>query len=186
MIASGAIVSAHLVAGWAGQDLLQALAFMESPMNRRHLLCSWAVCLVLPRAARGEEEDFEFWRSDADWRKRLSPEAYAVLREGATEPPGSSPLNLETRAGLYHCRGCTLPLYASEAKYDSGTGWPSFHSALPDAIGTKTDRSFGFQIRTEVHCRRCGSHLGHVFDDGPPPTGKRHCLNGLALAFHPA
>lgn len=153
-------------------------------MNRRALVLGSLASLALPTALRAAEGRFEIQRSEAEWRKRLSPEAFAVLRQEATEAPGSSPLVSETRAGVYHCGGCDLPLYAAQAKYDSGTGWPSFHTALPRAIGMREDRSFLFQIRTEVHCRRCGSHLGHVFDDGPPPTGKRHCLNGLALRLH--
>jgi peptide-methionine (R)-S-oxide reductase len=155
-------------------------------MNRRHFLLTSAAVLCATGRARAEGSDFEARRSEAEWRDLLSPAEYEILREEGTEPPNSSPLNDEARVGTYHCRGCDLPLYPSEAKYDSGTGWPSFHSALPGAIGTRADRSFIFQVRTEVHCRRCGSHLGHVFDDGPEPTGKRHCLNGLALVFHPA
>jgi peptide-methionine (R)-S-oxide reductase len=155
-------------------------------MNRRHFLLTSTAVLCAPRPARAKGSDFEIRRSDAEWRDLLSPAEYEILREEGTEPPDSSSLNDEARVGTYHCRGCDLPLYRSDSKYDSGTGWPSFHSALPGAIGTREDRSFIFQVRTEVHCRRCGSHLGHVFDDGPEPTGKRHCLNGLALAFRPS
>ena len=129
---------------------------------------------------------FEVTRTDAEWRAMLSDLEYAVMREEATERAGTSPLDKLYAPGTYHCRGCDLPLYSSEAKYDSGTGWPSFHSALPGAIGTREDRRLIFQVRTECHCRRCGSHLGHIFDDGPPPTGKRHCLNGASLVFRPA
>lgn len=128
---------------------------------------------------------FEICRSEAEWRERLSETEFLVLREEETERPYTSPLNEETHAGLYHCRGCDLPVYGADAKYDSGTGWPSFFESLPNAVGTKEDRKFIFQVRTEVHCRRCGGHLGHIFDDGPEPTGKRHCLNGLSLAFVP-
>ena len=108
-----------------------------------------------------------------------------MLRQEDTEYPGSSPLLHETRKGNFSCAGCDLPLYSSETKFDSGTGWPSFWEALPNAVGLKVDNSL-FMARTEVHCRRCGGHLGHVFDDGPPPTGKRHCINGVALTFKPA
>lgn len=155
-------------------------------MNRRHMLLGAVAVLWGPLQAGAATRDFEIRRSEAEWRALLSPAEYGVLREGATEPPGSSPLNAETREGVYHCRGCDLALYASAARYDSRTGWPSFHSALPDAIRTREDRSFLFQVRTEAHCRRCGSHLGHIFDDGPEPTGRRHCINGLSLAFRPA
>ncbi len=126
----------------------------------------------------------EFERTDAEWRQRLSPEAYKVLRGHGTERAGTSPLNLEKRPGVFHCAGCDLPLFDAATKFESGTGWPSFYRPLDNAIGTREDRSF-FMVRTEVHCRRCGGHLGHVFDDGPPPTGLRYCMNGVALAFRP-
>jgi peptide-methionine (R)-S-oxide reductase len=122
--------------------------------------------------------------SDDEWRKRLTAAQYDVLRREGTEPAFSSPLNKEKRRGVYRCAGCDLPLFTSEMKYDSGTGWPSFTATLPDAVGTKTD----FKLllpRTEYHCARCGGHQGHVFDDGPRPTGKRFCNNGLALRFEP-
>ncbi len=124
-------------------------------------------------------------RSEEEWRTLLSDEEYAVLRGEATESRYTSPLLDEMREGTYHCKGCDLPVYPSETKYESGTGWPSFWDSLPDAVRTKPDRSW-FSLRTEVHCRRCGSHFGHIFDDGPEPTGLRHCLNGLALTFTPA
>jgi peptide-methionine (R)-S-oxide reductase len=125
---------------------------------------------------------FEFTLSDADWKKRLSPEAYYVLREHGTERAGTSPLDKTYKPGVYNCAGCDLPLFPSETKYDSTTGWPSFWKPLDNAIGTSIDKSF-FSVRTEVHCRRCGGHLGHVFDDGPKPTGLRYCMNGVSLAF---
>jgi peptide-methionine (R)-S-oxide reductase len=122
--------------------------------------------------------------SDAEWRRLLSPPAYAVLREEATEAPFSSPLDHETRPGRYLCAGCALPLFSSKTKYDSGTGWPSFWAPLAGAVATRRDGSFGM-VRTEVHCARCAGHLGHLFDDGPKPTGLRYCMNGVALRFVP-
>ncbi len=152
--------------------------------RRAFLLTTGAAILAQPLSA--QSCGFEICRSEAEWRARLNKDEYRVLREEETEQPYTSPLNEETRAGTYACRGCDLALYGADAKYDSGTGWPSFFESLPNAIGTKEDRKFIFQVRTEVHCRRCGGHLGHIFDDGPEPTGKRHCLNGLSLAFVPA
>ena len=123
--------------------------------------------------------------TDAQWRARLPAASYQTLRHEATERPGTSPLNEEHRTGTFVCLGCDLPLFRSEAKFDSRTGWPSFTSPVDKAIGTSEDRSF-FSTRTEVHCRRCGGHLGHVFDDGPAPTGLRYCMNGGAMTFRPA
>ncbi|WP_349360690.1 peptide-methionine (R)-S-oxide reductase MsrB [Stappia sp.] len=154
-------------------------------MNRRTFLLSVSAAMIA-RPVRAAECGFEICRSEAEWRARLSDAAFRVLREEETERPYTSPLNEETRPGVYHCRGCELPVYDAAAKYDSGTGWPSFTKSLPGAVGTKEDRTLLFQVRTEVHCRRCGGHLGHIFDDGPPPTGKRHCLNGVSLLFKPA
>jgi peptide-methionine (R)-S-oxide reductase len=125
---------------------------------------------------------FEVTRSDQEWRTSLTPEQYRVLREHGTERAGTSPLDKEYGAGTYRCAGCGLPLFSSETKFDSRTGWPSFWQPIDGAVGTSSDRSF-FMVRTEVHCRRCGGHLGHVFDDGPRPTGLRYCMNGAALAF---
>jgi len=136
------------------------------------------------RAISAPKPGFEVTLSDAEWRKRLSPAAYATLRHQATERPFSSPLNNEHRAGIFVCAGCALPLFASRTKFDSGTGWPSFWAPLPRAVATSTDYEIGIP-RVEVHCRRCGGHLGHVFDDGPPPTGKRYCMNGVAMGFVP-
>lgn len=123
--------------------------------------------------------------TDAEWRAMLTPEQYAVLRQGWTEYAFSSPLDAEHRAGTYSCAGCQLALFSSKTKFDSGTGWPSFYEPLKGAVLTQRDESLGMD-RTEVHCSRCGGHLGHVFDDGPPPTGLRYCMNGLALVFSPS
>jgi peptide-methionine (R)-S-oxide reductase len=129
--------------------------------------------------------NFEITKSDADWKRQLTPQQYRVLREHGTERAGTSPLDHEKRAGSFVCAACDLPLFAADAKFDSGTGWPSFFRPLANAVGTTTDRSL-FMTRTEVHCRRCGGHLGHVFEDGPPPTGLRYCMNGVAMKFVPS
>lgn len=134
--------------------------------------------------AKPEAETFEVKKTDAEWREKLSPAAYRVLREHGTERAGTSPLDHEKRTGTFVCAGCGLPLFASEAKFDSGTGWPSFSAPLEKSVGTQEDKAL-FMRRTEVHCRRCGGHLGHVFDDGPTPTGQRYCMNGVCLAFEP-
>ena len=157
-------------------------------VNRREMIGTAASALTasLVFADRGFAKPapgrFEIAYSDAEWRRRLTPVQYRVLRQAATERPGSSPLDHEKRRGNFLCAGCALPVFASRDKFDSGTGWPSFTRALPNAVATRRDDMFGMR-RTEVHCRRCGGHLGHVFDDGPPPTGKRWCINGVALRF---
>ena len=148
-------------------------------------LCSMAAALgIASKPADASAEHFEVTHSDAEWRSRLSPEAYDVLRKHGTEFAGSSPLDHEKRLGIYDCAGCGVPLFDAKTKFDSGTGWPSFYAPLAGAVETTEDRSM-FVPRTEVHCHRCGGHLGHVFDDGPKPTGLRFCMNGVSLAFHP-
>ena len=129
------------------------------------------------------ETAFEVARSDEEWRRLLTPAQYVVLRKHGTERAGTSPLDKEYRKGTFLCAGCALPLFSSATKFDSRTGWPSFWAPLAGAVDTSEDRSFLFITRTEVHCRRCGGHLGHVFDDGPPPTGLRYCMNGVAMTF---
>jgi peptide-methionine (R)-S-oxide reductase len=123
--------------------------------------------------------------TDAQWKARLTPEQFDILRREGTEVPFSSKLDFEKHAGTYSCAGCNLALFSSKTKYDSGTGWPSFWAPLPNAVSTKSDKSLPGEERNEVHCRRCEGHLGHVFDDGPPPTGKRYCMDGVALKFKP-
>lgn len=153
--------------------------------SRRELALSAAALLLGARAQAKEAKVFEVTRSDDEWRRLLAPAQYRILRKQGTERAGSSPLDNEKRAGTFDCAGCDLPLYSSKTKFDSGTGWPSFWRPLDNAIGTSEDRSF-WGSRTEVHCRRCGGHIGHVFNDGPKPTGLRYCMNGAAMKFEPA
>jgi peptide-methionine (R)-S-oxide reductase len=134
--------------------------------------------------AEAPAEHFPVQHSEEEWRQKLTQQQFAVLRKHSTERSGSSPLNFEKRRGTFVCAGCGQRLFASDTKFESGTGWPSFFAPLDDAVATHEDRSF-FMVRTEVHCSRCGGHLGHVFPDGPPPTGQRYCMNGAAMGFEP-
>ncbi len=158
-------------------------------LSRRSLL-GWlgagaaGTALAACGSGPAEAKSFAVQYSNAEWKKRLTREQYYILRKKGTEVAGSSPLLKEHRKGTFVCAGCVLPLFASTTKYDSRTGWPSFWQPLPRAIGTSTDWDVGY-ARTEVHCSRCGGHLGHVFNDGPKPTGKRYCMNGDALLFRP-
>ena len=162
-------------------------------INRRALLTAGAAVSMLAVTNRvGEAQKMSTTEkidyrnlSDMDWRQRLTANQYMILRQHGTERAGSSPLNKEKRKGTFTCAGCDLPLFSSDTKFESGTGWPSFYQPLANAVETKADRSF-FMTRTEVHCARCLGHLGHVFEDGPPPTGLRYCMNGVAMKFVPA
>jgi peptide-methionine (R)-S-oxide reductase len=161
-------------------------------INRRALLVAgvaFSTLAVSVRFGRSQTmsttETIDYRKlSDMDWRQRLTADQYMILRHHGTERPGSSPLNKEKRKGTFTCAGCDLPLFSSDTKFESGTGWPSFYQPLAGAVETRTDRSL-FMTRTEVHCSRCVGHLGHVFDDGPQPTGLRYCMNGVALKFSP-
>jgi peptide-methionine (R)-S-oxide reductase len=161
---------------------------LNTPATRRRfsVLLAAGSALGLSFATRpgSADEMFEVTKTEAEWQKLLTPAAFATLRQEATERPFTSELLDEHRKGNFTCAGCDLPLYASETKFDSGTGWPSFFDHLPNAVGQKEDNTL-FATRTEVHCRRCGGHLGHVFNDGPKPTGLRYCMNGVALKFVP-
>jgi peptide-methionine (R)-S-oxide reductase len=160
-------------------------------MTRRTMLLGTAGTLAMfsmfrwgSTTAAAPAAKFEIEKTDEEWRRLLNPAQYDVLRKHGTERAGTSPLNAEKRKGTFACAGCDLPLFSSDTKFESGTGWPSFWQPLPDAVGTTADKSF-FMTRTEVHCRRCGGHLGHVFEDGPKPTGLRYCMNGIAMKFAP-
>jgi peptide-methionine (R)-S-oxide reductase len=139
-------------------------------------------CLPDRAQSKTKTTKFEITKTEQEWRKILTPAQFEVLRQHGTERTGTSPLDQEHRQGTFACAGCDLPLFASNTKYNSGTGWPSFYDPIKGAVGTKIDRAFGM-TRTEVHCRRCGGHLGHVFEDGPKPTGQRYCMNGVAMKF---
>jgi peptide-methionine (R)-S-oxide reductase len=167
----------------------------RTTLTRRHLLLGTALLgalvgceslrnLVAADTPKNSTETFELSHTDAEWRQRLTPEQFNVLREAGTETPFTSPLNDEHRAGIFGCAGCGLDLFSSTTKFDSGTGWPSFFKAMDNAVLEHSDSSLG-TARTEVLCRRCGSHLGHVFNDGPQPTGLRYCMDGVALTFRP-
>ncbi|OWK33346.1 peptide-methionine (R)-S-oxide reductase MsrB [Sphingomonas dokdonensis] len=163
---------------------------MNQSLDRRALMLGLGGTAVAAlvgacRASPAVAETFPVQLSEAAWRKKLSPQAFNVLRKEATERPYSSPLNNEKRAGTFTCAGCANPLFSSKTKFESGTGWPSFWAPLKGSVGTRRDVSLGIP-RTEVHCARCGGHQGHVFDDGPPPTGKRYCMNGAAMNFRPS
>jgi peptide-methionine (R)-S-oxide reductase len=161
-------------------------------IDRRYLLTTAASLAALlsfswlrGTSATAAEEKFEVEKTDAEWKKQLTPAQYDILRKEGTERPYSSPLNKEHRKGTFACAGCDNALFASETKFESGTGWPSFYQPLPGGVGERKDSTFGM-VRTEIHCRRCGGHLGHVFDDGPKPTGLRYCMDGFGMIFKPA
>ncbi|MEY3870952.1 MAG: hypothetical protein RLZZ338_4846 [Cyanobacteriota bacterium] len=175
-------------------DILTHNLGWQQNMNKRYFLKAGATILGTAwlshylegnsGAMAAENNNFEITKTEQEWREILTPEQFKVLRKHGTERAGTSPLDKQYAKGNYHCAGCDLPLFTSDTKFNSGTGWPSFYDPIPGAIATTTDRSF-FMTRVEVHCHRCGGHLGHVFDDGPKPTGKRYCMNGVALKFVP-
>ena len=163
-------------------------------MHRRDVLKAGVAVIAVAAATRlfgraslalADTANFPVTHTEAEWHKLLTPEQYAVLRDHGTERPNSSPLEFEIRKGEFACAGCDQHVYRSEDKFDSGTGWPSFSKPIEGAVATSEDRKFLLMVRTEAHCSRCGSHLGHVFADGPPPTGQRYCMNGVAMRFHP-
>jgi peptide-methionine (R)-S-oxide reductase len=177
------------VADRAGERARNASWKAKTMMTRRRLLTHTAVgvataALSLGWIAAARSESFAVTHTDAEWRKLLTPDQFAVLRKSATERPFASALLHEERRGNFACAGCELDLFSSTTKFDSRTGWPSFFAPLANAVGTTKDTSFGM-VRTAAHCSRCGGHLGHVFDDGPKPTGLRYCMNGVALTFKP-
>lgn len=162
---------------------------MTHPTDRRSVLAWFGAAIALPVLAAcgsaAQAKTYKVAYTDEEWKRRLSPARYAILREEGTERPFSSQLDREKRKGTFVCAGCGNDLYSSATKFDSGTGWPSFYRPLPGAVGTSTDYKLGYP-RKEIHCADCGGHLGHVFNDGPKPTGLRYCMNGLAMKFRPA
>jgi peptide-methionine (R)-S-oxide reductase len=174
-------LSGALLGGFAGRNVAQA-AGKTLGVTEKDVQDSWKTLLAPGAAVATDSAPLQL--GDDDWKKRLPPESYRVLRHEATERAGSSPLDHETRPGIFVCEGCSLPLYSSAMKFDSGTGWPSFFTTIPGAMQTKRDFAM-ILPRTEYHCSKCGGHQGHVFDDGPQPTGKRWCNNGVALRFIP-